>query len=309
MPSAATATRARSAKPARRIRPPVPGVRRRRVRDDRRRVHPEPLLQQRAVDAAEVRGVPQVVVLVERRPARGTRRPSRPSPASRSGSRCRPPRGRCPTRSPPAGARTRSTRARARGPASARASRSRWKARRLSPISSRSRAGCRAGSSGCRSRRVSIATHLQRQAAVDHRRERAQPVAKLAGRVGHAGRGREPVLEGRELVAQPPGRRHGGARLRQADVARRRPPRGRRRRRASCPAPRPRRRASRSRSCPARPRSPRARSARPATAGGPSRGRVPAAGCRARRDGRGSGRASPSGRTGSSRRPPRSGAR
>ena len=65
MPRAATATRARSAKPARRIRPPVPGARRGRVRDDRRRVHLEPLLQQRAVDAAEVRGVAQVVVLVE----------------------------------------------------------------------------------------------------------------------------------------------------------------------------------------------------------------------------------------------------
>ena len=48
------------------------------ARDDRRGVDAEPLLEQRAVDGAEVRRGAQVVAAVEQVQARGTRRSSRP---------------------------------------------------------------------------------------------------------------------------------------------------------------------------------------------------------------------------------------
>ena len=100
----------------------------RRRRDDRGGVDAEPLLEQRAVDAAEVGGRAQVAVGVELRRGPGTRRPSGRARASRSRSRSRRRRGRCrravllraAAELGPDACRTRS--------ASPRASRSRWKA-------------------------------------------------------------------------------------------------------------------------------------------------------------------------------------
>ena len=81
-----------------------------RVGDHGAGVGVEPLLEQSAVDAAEVGGQAQVAVLVELRRGRGTRRPSCRARACRSGSRARPRRGRCPpSRSPRRGGRTPTT--------------------------------------------------------------------------------------------------------------------------------------------------------------------------------------------------------
>ena len=132
---------ARSATAATAIRP-ASGHQRRaseagRVRDDRRRVHAEPLLEQRAVDAAEVRRVAKVVVLVEHGQA-----------GELADHLARHPRADQEARARRAVVRARAVLLRPAAELAPdvddhavvdpRASRSRWKARRLSPISSRS---------------------------------------------------------------------------------------------------------------------------------------------------------------------------
>ena len=278
--------------------------------DDRSRVHAQPLLEERAVDR---RGSPRSRAgcrgcRAPRGP--GTPRPSRPTRAGPSRARAPRRRGRCRSRSPAARRPNSLHTCTSTRSARPRASRSRWKASRLAL------AACDAvgevaapGSRACRSCRPPRARPRAAAGPPSIIAASARSLVASSSVRDRSTGELKPSWNGRELLAQAARGGHRPARVAEPGVAGGAARRGRRTRPASSSA-----------TGSHTPGAVEVVVVRLATRWPParccaasdglqvrSRASVPGAGCRPPRAGRGSARASPSGRTGWSRRPPSSG--